>query len=590
MAKKKEDLGGVWRTVGGRRIFIKDGQDLYEAMNDSGKFTNLKKTNSQRKTKFDANLTNKIKTMTVVGADNKIVDMNMKEIERIEDAGSYYDIKFKDGWGTKSKDKVVAINGVETKEYLASKEKTSYKIDDKTISEQDLRKEFERKIEEYTEKSIKKGGFNPDEKESIAKYYNKTEKEVDEAIEKYRNGKAESEYIKKVASAKNDKELNEADKYYKEKTGKNWDSDKEKHEYELYKRAREDENSIDPMTENSIDWKELDRKYKDRYEREQSSMKDINDLQKLAESSLSEKPHDYYNKKKETRDEYLKKYDKYNGDERPEKMTADDVWSSGYKESMYEQFENRIGNYKGDDYEINKIQDTIAIIDKEASGSLHNKYLSIGGKYAEEYDRKQYGDAKIDSAIMREQEMLRRGYTNIATNINPRGLVNSFEYSDMIITGEKNGIQVSVNYNKKGESAISLKGRNKNGGYGELMITEDNYKTVRDMIDRGSIGSDFRESRPYSDYKIDKLTASESKEYYDNINKHYEENKKDHYYDSDFFEKHKQKVKQDIISKRTSNSIYTDKNGAKIGHSMVVQYATMNHLTIEEAKKILGVK
>ena len=26
------DLGGVWRTVGGRRIFIKDGQDLETAM------------------------------------------------------------------------------------------------------------------------------------------------------------------------------------------------------------------------------------------------------------------------------------------------------------------------------------------------------------------------------------------------------------------------------------------------------------------------------------------------------------------------------------------------------------------------------
>jgi len=37
------DIGGVWRTVGGRRIFIKDGQNLTEAMIESGKF---KKTNS----------------------------------------------------------------------------------------------------------------------------------------------------------------------------------------------------------------------------------------------------------------------------------------------------------------------------------------------------------------------------------------------------------------------------------------------------------------------------------------------------------------------------------------------------------------
>ena len=105
MTKKKEDLGGVWRTVGGRRIFIKDGQDLYEAMNDSGKFTNLKRTNSQRK----------------------------------------------------------------------AKERTTSQVDK---------------------------------------------------------------------------------------------------EYELYKKAREDENSIDPMTENSTDWEELDRKYKDRYEKEKSSIKE----------------------------------------------------------------------------------------------------------------------------------------------------------------------------------------------------------------------------------------------------------------------------------------------------------------------------
>ena len=45
------DLGGVWRTVGGRRIFIKDGEDLETAMRNSGKF---KKT-----TQIDANKENK---------------------------------------------------------------------------------------------------------------------------------------------------------------------------------------------------------------------------------------------------------------------------------------------------------------------------------------------------------------------------------------------------------------------------------------------------------------------------------------------------------------------------------------------------
>src|SRR5574344_1181087 len=34
---------GVWRTVGGRRIFIKEGQSLSDAMRNSGKFENSQK-------------------------------------------------------------------------------------------------------------------------------------------------------------------------------------------------------------------------------------------------------------------------------------------------------------------------------------------------------------------------------------------------------------------------------------------------------------------------------------------------------------------------------------------------------------------
>ena len=41
---------GVWRTVGGRRIFIKEGQDLATAMKESGKFPN-KKTKVEEQTK-----------------------------------------------------------------------------------------------------------------------------------------------------------------------------------------------------------------------------------------------------------------------------------------------------------------------------------------------------------------------------------------------------------------------------------------------------------------------------------------------------------------------------------------------------------
>lgn len=39
---------GVWRTISGRRVFIKTGQTLTDAMRESGKFSNLKKMESGR--------------------------------------------------------------------------------------------------------------------------------------------------------------------------------------------------------------------------------------------------------------------------------------------------------------------------------------------------------------------------------------------------------------------------------------------------------------------------------------------------------------------------------------------------------------
>ena len=43
MAKNYDDIGGVWRTIGGRRVFIKTGKSLSEAMKESGKFKTKKK-------------------------------------------------------------------------------------------------------------------------------------------------------------------------------------------------------------------------------------------------------------------------------------------------------------------------------------------------------------------------------------------------------------------------------------------------------------------------------------------------------------------------------------------------------------------
>ena len=65
---------GIFRTVGGRRIFIKDGQDLASAMKESGKFKN--KTDEQIK-KVEK-LENKKDEL-----ENKINNLNYEELNEI---------------------------------------------------------------------------------------------------------------------------------------------------------------------------------------------------------------------------------------------------------------------------------------------------------------------------------------------------------------------------------------------------------------------------------------------------------------------------------------------------------------------------
>lgn len=48
---KDDFTNGVWRTVGGRRIFIKDGEDLETAMKKSGKFKKKKEEENKDKQK-----------------------------------------------------------------------------------------------------------------------------------------------------------------------------------------------------------------------------------------------------------------------------------------------------------------------------------------------------------------------------------------------------------------------------------------------------------------------------------------------------------------------------------------------------------
>lgn len=59
---------GVWRTVRGRRIFIKDGQSLTEAMKESGKFGKISTLNNRK------NLVNYVKEQTNVDLEKAITE------------------------------------------------------------------------------------------------------------------------------------------------------------------------------------------------------------------------------------------------------------------------------------------------------------------------------------------------------------------------------------------------------------------------------------------------------------------------------------------------------------------------------------
>lgn len=71
------DIGGVWRTIGGRRVFIKDGDNLETAMKKSGKF---RKITTEKKEREKYELNKKLKEV-----QNKVDKLDEKLAEYEED-------------------------------------------------------------------------------------------------------------------------------------------------------------------------------------------------------------------------------------------------------------------------------------------------------------------------------------------------------------------------------------------------------------------------------------------------------------------------------------------------------------------------
>lgn len=104
MSKKYDESEGVWRTIGGRKVFIKKGQGIEEAMKESGKFDSIRNKNAQRKVNkkvFTNNTKNDIidnaKDIRDVNAEDvgKNVRKNIKEIDNKKYEDGTYDINTK---------------------------------------------------------------------------------------------------------------------------------------------------------------------------------------------------------------------------------------------------------------------------------------------------------------------------------------------------------------------------------------------------------------------------------------------------------------------------------------------------------------
>lgn len=104
------DEDGVWRTVGGRRIFIKDGQSVQDAMKKSGKFDNVRKKN-QKEDKKESKEKNKNFTEK---DENDIIKKDSEELtkyinDNVKELGSS---KYEDGtYNINSKESVNFENG-----------------------------------------------------------------------------------------------------------------------------------------------------------------------------------------------------------------------------------------------------------------------------------------------------------------------------------------------------------------------------------------------------------------------------------------------------------------------------------------------
>ena len=166
-SKKYDEEDGVWRTIGGKRIFIQKGESLSDAMKKSGKFP------TQKKKEFKNNET-KEETKVDIEKEYKQRISTARTQKELEEADKYYEEKTGINPGNELERKMKQDR--EEYEYGSSKEKFNDLVD---------------AVNEINKKNINNLEISDKEKEKL---YD----ENDKKIEKYKKNisDGDTKYIK----------------------------------------------------------------------------------------------------------------------------------------------------------------------------------------------------------------------------------------------------------------------------------------------------------------------------------------------------------------------------------------------------------
>lgn len=277
---------GVWRTVGGRRIFIADGEDLASAMKKSGKFKNKKdlteddisKKEFQQATKIDDKLDRAILMQVADDVGKELDDDsiearvnyvrnnyngNATDKEIFEKLKSEYKNR---GWYIEKEKSKFSSN-------LKGTEINAMSIKNNEGISQDLKMADVKRIEDagnHYDIEMKDGymSVSKDRVTSINNLNYQTNANKLYANDRYLDDGKEIHDTFKQMDYKEMKAFSES---HPESIKKMQAYIKDKNDYELYKRAKLAPDSIDPMTENSTDWGALDKKYSERFKNDPSN-------------------------------------------------------------------------------------------------------------------------------------------------------------------------------------------------------------------------------------------------------------------------------------------------------------------------------